>query len=249
MTQATAGPAAGSAGGWASVLAGTATRWRAAAQRLDAVWNALPRRQQLMVLAAIVVLGIGITDLAVLSPTDRQQSDLRQQLAGLQQQAARLQAAAAKVDQEQRALRDEEAELRGRLERADQAIAGAAAAIADPAAMRQRIRDLSQDASVRLLSLATLPAEPVQPGVAGGSADAARVPPAGASELPVLYRIPIQVTVEGPYAALREYLQRLETSEAGLRWQSVSLDNRDWPAVRLEIRLFVLGDRPVWKGP
>jgi hypothetical protein len=47
----------------------------------------------------------------------------------------------------------------------------------------------------------------------------------------------------------RDYLARLEGSDDGLLWHSVSLDNRIWPAVRLVLRLFVLGVQPLWKGP
>jgi TolA-binding protein len=214
-------------------------------------WTSQPPRHQSMVLVALVALGVGAMDLGVLGKTDQQQAALKMQLQSLQQQAARAQAEAARVEQEQRGLRSEESALRSRLATAEAAIASAKSGLVDPAALRQRIRDLSQDSSVRLVALATLPSEPVQSAATSTAAPAAAASAPGTAGMPgaVLYRMPIQVTVSGPYEALGDYLERLEASEAGLRWQSLSLDNRDWPSVKLELRLFVLGDRPVWKGP
>lgn len=222
--------------------------------RVRTWWQAQALRQQWLMLAALTVAGIGTTDALVLGPGDREQRALRAQLSTLQQQAARAQAEASRLADEQQVLRAQEAELRTRLAAADRAIASARTNIAGPAELRQRIRDLSQGGDVRLVALTTLPPEPVQvsPSAAGATAAAAAAVPLGA-EAPAtkaaLFRYPIQVSVDGPYAALRDYLVRLEESDAGLRWHSVALDNRDWPAVRLEVRLFVLGDQPVWKGP
>lgn len=224
-------------------------------RRLGARWSALPRRQQCLVLGAIAVAALGATDALVLAPSDREQRALRTQLSTLQQQAARAQADATRQATVQQALKAEEAELRRRLDSAEQAIAAARTTIAGPSELRERIRDLSQDGAVRLVALHTLAPEPVQVGASAPPAAPPAATPAGPTGSPdgrarsTLYRYPIQVSVDGSYAALRDYLARLEGSDDGLHWHSVSLDNRNWPAVRLELRLFVLGDQPLWKGP
>jgi hypothetical protein len=65
----------------------------------------------------------------------------------------------------------------------------------------------------------------------------------------LLYRMPVTATVEGSYAALRDHLAKLEAGEAGLAWQSLSLDNANWPKVRMELKLMLISDRPQWRGP
>jgi len=210
---------------------------KAAWSRWTGWWQAQPRRQQLLVIGALFVLGAGSVDALVWSPAEKARRPLRQQIATLNEQASQqrvdLQARAA----EQQRLRTVEAALRQRLAAAEATIEGARERISGPEALRRRIRDLSADGSVQLVSLSTLPAEPLDPAARGPAVDAR------------LYRMPVSVTVEGPYAALRDHLAKLEAAEAGLVWHSLSLDNAAWPKVRMELKLMLPSDRAQWRGP
>jgi type II secretory pathway component PulM len=206
-----------------------------ALERYRAWWAGLPPRQQWLVVGAVAVTGLGLVDAALIAPAEQRHKAQRQQIEAAEQQRTKAAHDAARVATEQARLHADEAALRARLTQADASIVQARAGLTSPEGLRQRVRDLTQDGSVRLVALTTLTPEPVNVDGAGSG--------------PALYRFPLTVTVEGPYGALRDYLARLETSEQGLRWQSLSLDNRRWPDVRLEVRIALLSDRPDWRGP
>lgn len=208
-------------------------------------WRSQPLRQQLLVLGAIVVLGFGAIDMLVVSPADKAQRPLRNQIATLTEQDHKRQQQIKEQAAEQQRLRAEETALRARLAAADNTLTQARAGLTGPEALRRRIRELSADGSVQLVSLSTLPAEPVSLAASATSAGP-RVRAEGAG---LLYRMPVTATVEGPYAALREHLAKLEAADAGLTWQSLSLDNAAWPKVRMELKLMLISDRPQWRAP
>jgi MSHA biogenesis protein MshJ len=214
---------------------------RAALERFRQGWHALPRRQQWLVLGAVGMVGLGLVDALLVAPAEQRHRTQRQQIEAHEQQRTRAERDAARTAAEQERLRAEDAALRERLTRAEDAIAQARAGLTSPEGLRQRVRDLTQDGSVRLLALTTLTPEPVVLDGVG--------PAPGAAPGAALYRFPLTVTVEGSYEALRSYLARLEATDQGLRWQTLSLDNRHWPQVRLEVRVALLADRPYWRGP
>lgn len=208
-------------------------------ERTRAWWRALPRRQQWLVLGAAAVAGLGAVDTLIVAPAEQRHRELRQKIEAAEQQRERVQQAAAQAGAEQARLRDEDRALRERLVRADASIAQARAGLTSPEGLHERLRELTEDGRVRLVSLASASPEPV-------AVDGTATGQPGASGL---YRFPVSVTVEGPYGGLRDYLARLESTDQGLHWHSVSLDNRRWPDVRLELRLALLSERPYWKGP
>lgn len=214
-------------------------------ERWSRWWGAQPRRQQVLVVAALGVLGLGAIDVGLLTPAQKQQQPMRQQIARLEAQRAQQQAQASARDAEQQALRAEEKALRDRLVEADRRIAKARAGIAGPEALRQRMRELSPQGEVQVLSLTTQPAEPLALASRNTSGD----PAPGASGQAAIYRMPVVAVVEGPYPALRRHLAALEDADGGLAWQSLALDNANWPRVKLELQLSLLSDRAQWKGP
>jgi type II secretory pathway component PulM len=218
----------------------------APAQRLASVteryavwWRALPRRQQWLVLGAAAIAGLGLVDTLLIAPAGQRHRAAQTQIDAQSQKQAKAATDAARIASEQERLRAQEQGLRQRLDAAEAAIVQARAGLTTPHGLRERVRDLTQDSAVRLVSLNTLNPEPVQFDNAAA--------PAGTP--PSLYRFTLNVVVEGAYAALGDYLDRLEASEQGLEWHTAALDNRHWPDVRLELRLVLLSDRPYWKGP
>lgn len=204
-----------------------------------AAWDRLGLRQQLMVLVASVAVVAGVLDTVWLAPAAAERQRLTARIDTLERDAGRLAAQRSREQAEQAALREREAQLRAGLLAADRAIEQARGQRIGPAALRERLRALSTHAEVRLVSLVTEPATRVTLPGAAASANPAE---------PSLYRHGLTVVVEGRYEALQAWLASLETSELGLRWSLVSLDGRTWPAVRLELRLFMLADQPVWRG-
>ena len=209
-------------------------------------WNKLPTRQHKLLLVALLICCAGVGDLVLLTPQSRVQRRLQGQYNNLQTQLFDAQTAADARAAEDKRLHEEEANLRQRLTEAETQIAQASKALVNSESLRGRIRELTgRGEGVRLVELSTLPIEPVSL-VAGGATTRAERNPADGSA--TLYRLNVSVTVEGNYPALRAYLSTLEQSQLGLRWSSVSLDNKHWPAVRMELNLFMLSDKPVWRG-
>jgi hypothetical protein len=184
----------------------------------------------------MMVLGVGVIDALLLAPAQLAERRLRARLSEQTATRTRLQAEALAARTEQARLRSEESALQRRLRLAEERIAEAKANLSGPAVLRQRIRALSQDAALRLVSLVSQPVEAIEVGGAAAQ---------GAAKL---YRFPLTATLEGPYPALQEHLRQLETSQQGLAWQGIKLDNSNWPAVRMEIKLFMLSDQPQWRG-
>jgi hypothetical protein len=209
--------------------------------RWNAWWAAQPRRQQWLVLGALAVVGVGAVDTLLLAPSEKTHKRLRGQIAELVSLNTQRRAEAQAQDAEQQRLRTEDTALRERLAAAQGAIDRARAGVSGPEALRQRIRDLSPQGELRVVSLSTLPAEAVVAQAAAGAAASATAPTG-------LWRFPVTATVEGPYASLRTHLEGLENSPQGLQWQALSLDNANWPNVRLELKLSVLSDRAQWRG-
>ncbi len=212
--------------------------------RVLAAWHALGLRQQLLVLAAASAALLGLLDAFHLAPAAADRRQMTARIETLERDGARRTAEVARQRAEQDALRAREAAVRAQLAGVEQGLAQVREQRVGPQALRERLRALSTHGGIRLVSLTTTPATPVQLAAGGAGAGAG----AGAQGKAPLYRHGLSVTVEGSYADLQAYLASLEGSELGLQWSLVALDAKHWPAVRLDLKLFVLGDQPVWRG-
>jgi len=89
---------------------------------------------------------------------------------------------------------------------------------------------------LRLVELRNLPAQPVRPAPAGSTA-----PVEGQ-----VYRHGFEVTVEGSYAELVLYLERLEGLPQQLYWRRAELDASHYPKERLVFEIYTLSREPTW---
>jgi hypothetical protein len=209
-------------------------------------WNRLPARQHKMILLAMLVLCIGMSDMLVISPAARSQRRLQGQIENINTRLADAEGEARTRATQQQRLHDEEAALRQRLADAESQIASASKSLVSAETLRLRIRELSaQGSGVRLLDLTTLAIEPVS--LVSGT-PTLRTERQSLDNGATLYRLSVVVVVEGSYDALRAYLSALEQTQLGLRWSSVTLENKNWPQVRMELRLFLLSDQAQWRG-
>ena len=94
--------------------------------------------------------------------------------------------------------------LRDRISAAEIELTSLRKSVTPPALMLKRLRSFSPvENKLKLVSLTLEGAEAV---AAGDN----KVGP---------YRMPVLLTVEGDYAAIADYLQRLESGDGGLRWR------------------------------
>lgn len=113
----------------------------------------------------------------------------------------------------------------------------------------QQVAGLLEDmlggkSNLRLLSLRTLPVAPVLETKGGATATAAN-PPAPAAPAG-LYKHGVEIRLEGGYAELADYLQRLEKSPQKLLWSSVSLSAENHPKLVLTLTVFTLSLDRTW---
>lgn len=213
--------------------------------QLAARFNALlPRERWLIALATlggIVLVGFSLfIEPAMTHGRKAEQSAAAQrvQLANLQSQLTILQSPARDPDALARAeldgLRKQLAELAGRMRELESALVPPERI---PALLEEMV---GQRDGLRLLQLRTLPPEPV-----AGNDDAK----AGQSERPAasgLYRHGVEVRLEGSYAALTHYLERLEKAPMRLIWGGVSLAAEAHPRLVLTLTVYSLSLDKTW---
>ena len=221
---------------------------------LAARFDALARRERRLVAAAllggVVLLGWSL----LIEPARVRQSaaergitEQRAQLAALNAQMAALQApgqdpealATAELD----TLKSQLAALHTRY----QALGGRLVAPQQVGALLESL--LENAGGLRLLSLRTLPVAPVLGGQgAGKSANdgGAKSVATSGDATAGLYQHGVEIRLEGSYAELVAYLERLEQSPQKLLWNSVSLSADDHPRLVLTLTVTTLSLDRTW---
>ena len=217
--------------------------------RWAAKFDALAKRERYLVAVALLggVLLIGWT--TMIDPArsrsrvaERAIVEQRAQLATLAAQLRALQtgpnpeaqagAELVEIKQQVKALYERYAALGGRL--------------VAPQQVARLLEDmLGGKSNLRLLSLRTLPVAPVLETKDGAPATAA-IPPAAAAAPAGLYKHGVEIRLEGGYAELADYLQRLEKSPQKLLWSGVTLSAENHPKLVLTLTVFTLSLDRTW---
>jgi MSHA biogenesis protein MshJ len=229
-------------------------------------------RERILIVAAVMAVIYGISDLVWFSPqkseAKRQQDRIEQQAS---QQASLTKAAGAlasrpNLDPLAQQRREREALLIA-LREADAIIAKASAELRPG----DVIRTLSASApGVKLVSLKTLASQmffeaaaptsskaasaPAASGSAAGTSPATAAAPvaapatpsgtaAAATAAPRLYRHRVEVAVKGPYPAVVGYVHALEKSLAGAYWEGLRLEAK-YPESTVRFTLSILSTHP-----
>ena len=214
------------------------TLWDAWLQRFDALAGRERRLIGVALLGGIVLLGWSLgfdPALTRLRVAERGLADLAVQRPALQAQMAALQAPGLQPETQARA------ELQGlqqELTRLNERFVALESTLVPP----QRIPVLLEEmigrrSGLRLVSLRTLPVKPVLEPKSGAGA-----PAAGAA----LYKHGVEIRLEGGYAELVAYLERLEKSPQKLLWSSVTLSAEKHPRLVLTLTVFTLSLDRTW---
>ena len=110
---------------------------------------------------------------------------------------------------------------------------------------------LRANGRLKLVSMRTLPAEPLAaPGTAPAAAAApalnAGAAPAAASDIPLLYRHGVEVTVRGNYLDMVDYMSALDAMPTRMFWGRARLDVETYPGARLTLTLHTLSLDRQW---
>lgn len=214
-------------------------------ERLSLRIDALSLRERVMVFAALLAGVVWLAYQLVLGPLFERQQALGQKITQQQNTIASIES---QIDARARgSTTDPDAANRQRLE---ELAAETDKLGADLRAMQQSLmlpqqvvplleRMLRANGRLRLVSLQTLPVT----GMAG-SAPAGAAPGKPAQEL--VYRHGVELTLEGSYADMVDYLAALQALPVRVIWGKAQLDASAYPASRLTLTLYTLSLDPDW---
>lgn len=238
------------------------------AQQLAARVDALSVRERAMVFGAACALVAFVGNTFVLAPQRATQDALRAQIDEQQASlggadgeiAARVQAFQLDPDAPARARLDS---LRKEISQLGHELLAIEHGLVPPERMSPLVDGiLRANGRLKLVSMRTLPVEPVAgpgAGAAGttpsnapaatpepASADGAATPPSTEESAPLLYRHGVEVTVRGNYLDMVDYMSALEALPTRMFWGRARLDVEAYPSARLTLTLHTLSLDRQW---
>lgn len=210
------------------------------AARFDAL---NPRERLLVFAAALAAVGFALQALLI-EPAMREAAQLREQVA---QQETTL----ASLRQANQALiaarNDPDATARARIEQHRRELAelierlgGMAQGLVPPERMPALLQSLLGESRLAVIELKSLaPSRLTEKPRAAGGAEAS-APAEG------IFKHGIELTAQGSYADLFDYVSRLETGPFRMYWSGAALDASAYPRVRLTLRVYTVSADRSW---
>jgi len=230
---------------------------------LAARMDALSLRERGMVFGATVAVLAFAGHTFMLAPQDAKQAALRTQI---DQQHAAIAAIDGEITARVEGSRiDPDAQSRARLNTMQQEMGQLGSqllalehGLVPPERMGPLVEGiLRANGRLKLVSMRTLPAEPLAaPGAMAAATPAAAPPaasavPAGAApqaggDVPLLYRHGVEVTVRGNYLDMVDYMNALDAMPTRMFWGRARLDVETYPSARLTLTLHTLSLDRQW---
>jgi MSHA biogenesis protein MshJ len=205
---------------------------------LESRFSKLTKRERSVVLlggvGAILLLGFSVVDvsLAKYKMLDKQLIQARADTAIAKAQAQALVGQLAKNPDEY--ARQRIAELSEQIETLDVQMQGVNRGLVPPERMAQILEEmLAHSSHVQLIKLRTLPVSYlIEREQSGGG--------------PNVYKHGIEMTLQGRYLELLDYLNRLEALPWQMFWAHAHMDANDYPSVRITVTVFTLSLDKHW---
>jgi MSHA biogenesis protein MshJ len=225
-------------------------------QKLAARFDALLARERVLVLFAVIVGTALIFDALAIQPLEAKKKRMTIQLSEARQ-AIRLadavvsaQGAVVDPDAVKRGYRDA---LRKQLAEIDRNMQGLQRGLVPPEQMARLLEEmLSRGSKLQLVSLRTLPAQRFEsPAAAAASAAAAKAGAKGAKPVTrdperTIYQHSVEVTLQGSYADLHEYLALLEKLPSQMFWGRIHVSAEQHPRLRVTLVVQTLSLNKAW---
>jgi MSHA biogenesis protein MshJ len=213
--------------------------WQDLIDRVDA----FSLRERVLVLIALLAVTAVIWDGLLMRPLDRQSKRLQPEVASLREEVERINRTVQELGRQEsqadpnRAVQEQVTAARGGLDDLNQQLGGLTRGLIAPEEMVEVLEQvLTHTAPLELLSLRTLPAEPL----------AALVP---GEVLPSqLYRHGVEVQLSGTYLELLGFLREMEKLHWRFYWQSLELEVEEHPRLRVKLTAYTLGQEEAWIG-
>ena len=221
-------------------------------QKLNARFDALVVRERLLVLAAVVAGTAFIFDTIGIRPLEVRMKRLVQQVAESRQNiklaetTLNSQEAVVDPDYVKRSYRDA---LRKQLAEIDQSMQGLQRGLVPPEKMAKLLEEmLARSGGLQLVSLRTLPVQRID---TQSAAAAAKPGDKGAKTGPreperTIYQHGVEVTLQGSYPDLLEYLAQLEKLSWQMFWGRISVDTEQYPRLRVTLIVQTLSLNKAW---
>jgi MSHA biogenesis protein MshJ len=213
---------------------------------IAARFDALSLRERVLVLVAFVVVLGFVLQALLIGPARQENERVRaraaQQLKVLEatREAARvLEQSTRDPDAANRARRDE---LLRQIAAFDQQLEAAARGLVPAERMAALLEGLvGHERRLKVVGLRSLTPSPLVPRPAGAKAEPAPAEPASG-----IYRHGLEVTLQGSYADLTEYVAALERLPARMYFGRAALDAQAYPRVTLTLTLYTLSLERTW---
>lgn len=221
-------------------------------QKLSARFGALVVRERVLVLFATIVGTALIFDALSIQPLEIRKKRYTQQLAEARQNIkaadiiARTQEVVVDPDAAKRTYRDA---LRDQLAEIDRSMQGLQRGLVPPERMAKLLEEmLSRGRGLQLVALRTLP---VQRFETPGSAPAAKPGDKGTKPAPreperSVYQHGVEMTLQGSYPDVLEYLAQLEQLSWRMFWGRISVNTEQYPRLRVTLTVQTLSLNKAW---
>jgi len=220
-------------------------------QKLNARFNVLVTRERVLVLGAVVVGTAFLFDTFAIRPLEVRMKRLTLQVAEARQNIKTAettlssQEAVADPDTVKRSYRDA---LRKQLAEIDQNMLGLQRGLVPPEKMAKLLEEmLARSGGLQLVSLRTLPVQRIdtQNGAATKPGDKpAKTGPKDSER--TIYQHGVEVTLQGSYPDLLEYLAQLEKLSWQMFWGRIRVDTEQYPRLRVTLTVQTLSLNKAW---
>jgi len=220
-------------------------------------YMALARRERGLMMAAALVLCLGLGTLLFIEPAYKKRAQLQRQI---EQQRTDLGALRPQVLALQARQRDPDAAtltqlkaLRQQLQLADGEFAQVQRALVQPQEMGHLLDSLLQShkglqlialRSVPVMSVAELIGSP-KPAAVASAASAESTAPKETRDA-WLYRHGVEITVQGSYSDMQAYLAALENLPRRVYWGELKIDAQHWPANLMKVTVYTISLEKTW---
>ena len=210
---------------------------------IPAWWTQRPLREKLLLGGVSVLALAGLGDALITAPLEKKLKRTNGEVQAMRTKLDSLRQAEAGGVANALPLREQEARLREKLQ----------AALAQNQALQQRVADAARLPETLRAVVATVGAARLLELDLAGDSEAAGAAVVGtaattsnAAGTRRLYRLPISLKVSGSWSELQLLLTQIERHAQALQWQTLTLDNSEWPAIQLTLKAHVLSLEPRW---
>ena len=210
---------------------------------IPAWWTQRPLREKLLLGGVSVLALAGLGDALITAPLEKKLKRTSGEVQAVRTKLDSLRQAEAGGSADALPLREQEARLREKLQ----------AALTQNQALQQRVADAARLPETLRAVVATVGATRLLELDLAGDSEAAGAAAVGtaattsnAAGTRRLYRLPISLKVSGNWSELQLLLTQIERHAQALQWQTLTLDNSEWPAIQLTLKAHVLSLEPRW---